>query len=60
MSKILSKSFLWMFIGLMVTFITGYVISNSDSLVNLIYSGPITIICVVLELALVIYFAAMY
>ena len=58
MNKTLSKSFLWMFIGLMVTFITGYVISISGSLVNLIYSAPITIIAVILELALVIFFAA--
>ena len=58
MEKTLSKSFLWMFIGLMITFVTGYIISISNSLVNLIYSTPVTIITIILEIALVIFFAS--
>ena len=51
-NKLIAKSFMWMFIGLMVTFITGYVICFNESALALIFSG-FYIILVILQLALV-------
>ena len=38
-NKLIAKSFLWMFIGLLVTFITGYVICLNESTLALSLSG---------------------
>ena len=57
MNKLLSKSFLWMFLGLLVTFLTGYVVSINENMVNSIYNGPLVLILVIVEFALVIYFS---
>ena len=57
MNKLLAKSFLWMFVGLLVTFLTGYVVSINENMLNAIYNGPMVIIFVIIELALVIYFS---
>ena len=55
MNKILAKSFLWMFGGLLVTFLTGYGISLSSSMVNAIYDSSLYIVFALIELALVIF-----
>ena len=57
MNKLLAKSFLWMFVGLLVTFLTGYVVAINENMLNAIYNGPMVIILVIVELALVIYFS---
>ena len=31
-NKVISKVFLWMFIGLFVTFLTGYIISTNEKM----------------------------
>lgn len=38
-SNFLSKVFLWMFIGLMVTFATGVIVSNNVSALEMVFSG---------------------
>lgn len=58
MSKLLSKSFLWMFIGLLVTFITGYVISSSETMIDSVFNSSLYWIFIIVELALVIFFSA--
>jgi len=55
---ILPKVFSWMFIGLLVTFLTGYVVSlNPNMLVNVLSGGGLWIILIA-ELVLVIFLSA--
>ena len=55
---LLSKVFLWMFFGLLVTFGTGYVVSMNPNMVLNVLGGYGMIICVLVELALVIFLSA--
>ncbi len=55
---LLSKVFLWMFFGLLVTFGTGYVVSMNPNMVINVLGGSGMIICVLVELALVIFLSA--
>lgn len=57
-NKILSKVFLWMFAGLLVTFITGYTVSINENMLYNIFSGGTYILIVVAELLLVIILSA--
>lgn len=57
-NKILSKVFLWMFAGLLVTFITGYTVSINENMLYNIFSGGTYILIVVVELLLVIILSA--
>lgn len=52
-NSLLSKSFLWMMIGLLVTFVTGYVVSMSENMLLNVFGGSFWI-WVILELVLVI------
>ncbi len=55
---VLSKVFAWMFVGLMITFFTGYIIAtNPNMLINVLGSGFLWI-CIILEFVLVIVFSA--
>ena len=58
MNKLLSKTFLWMFVGLIVTFMTGYIVSINENMVETVFSTSIYIVLAILEIALVIFFAA--
>lgn len=58
MNQLLSKTFLWMFVGLLVTFLTGYIVSINENMVLSIFGGPIFWLVIILEFALVIYFSA--
>ena len=53
-NKIISKVFLWMFIGLLVTFLTGYVISINENMLISVFSTGTYIFFSILELVLVI------
>ena len=55
---LLSKVFLWMFFGLLVTFGTGYVVSMNPNMVINVLGGSGMFICVLVELALVIFLSA--
>ena len=57
-NEILSKVFVWMFMGLLVTFLTGYVVSMNANMVMNIFSGFSYFLFVLLELGLVIYLSA--
>ena len=57
-NKLMSKTFIWMFIGLLVTFLTGYVVSTNDRMLLNIFSGPIYIVLCIAELILVILLSA--
>ena len=56
--NLISKTFLWMCFGLLVTFATGYFVSTSDVMLNNIYNGPGYIIFVIVELGLVIFLSS--
>lgn len=53
LKNVYSKMFYWMFIGLLVTFLTGYTIANNFSMLEFVFSIP-WIIYVIIELVLVI------
>ena len=57
-SKIMSKVFLWMFIGLAVTFVTGRLIANNPSAIEEIFTGSRVFILAIIELVLVIWLSA--
>ena len=58
MNQLLSKTFLWMFVGLFVTFLTGYIVSMNENMLLSVFGGPIFWIIIILEFALVIFFSA--
>ena len=58
MNKILSKVFTWMFIGLLITFLTGYYVSLNEFALSRIFSGYTYIIIAIIEFILVIYLSA--
>lgn len=58
-SKIFSKVFFWMFIGLLVTFATGYICSSNTDILEFIYGSNINyLILIIVELGLAIFLAA--
>ena len=57
-NKLLSKSFLWMCIGLLVTFVTGFGVSMNERMLENIFAGSSFWILIVLELILVIVLSA--
>jgi hypothetical protein len=57
-NKLMSKTFIWMFIGLLVTFITGYGVSFNETMISNIFSNSIYIILSIIELLLVIFLSA--
>lgn len=57
-NKLISKSFMWMAIGLLVTFVTGYLVSTSFNIVYAIFTKKLYIALVIAELVLVIYLSA--
>lgn len=58
MNQLLSKTFLWMFAGLLVTFLTGYVVSINENMLLTVFNGPVFWLIIILEFALVIFFSA--
>ncbi len=58
MNKLLSKSFLWMFVGLITTFITGFVVSSSETMIVAIFDNSLYWLFAIVEIALVIFFSA--
>lgn len=58
MNKVLSKVFTWMFIGLLITFMTGYYLSLNEIALAKILSGYTYLFIAIIEFALVIYLSA--
>ncbi len=57
-NKVMSKSFIWMFIGLLVTFLTGFAVSHNETMIiNIFRNSTYWVLCVV-ELILVIFLSA--
>ena len=57
-NKIMSKTFMWMFVGLLITFITGFGVSHNEIMINNIYKSATYILLTIVEIALVIFLAA--
>ena len=57
-SKIMPKVFLWMFIGLAVTFLTGSYIANDPALILDLFTGGSVFIIFILEIVLVVFLSA--
>lgn len=58
LNNVLKKVYMWMFIGLLVTFITGYYVSINENIVYKIYSTSLYWILAIIELVLVIVLSA--
>lgn len=58
MNKLMSKTFLWMCIGLLVTFATGLLVTNNEVMFENIYSGSWYLILAIVEIVLVIFLSA--
>ncbi len=54
--EVYSKMFGWMFVGLLVTFLTGYIVSNSYDILLLVVQVPF-IVYAIIEIGLVIFFS---
>ncbi len=57
-NKLIAKSFLWMFIGLLITFATGIVVASNERMLISVFSGWAYIILMIAELAVVIYLSS--
>ena len=57
-NKVFGKVFMWMFIGLLISFLTGYVVSSNDNMLYNIFSGGTYFILIIIELVLVVYLSA--
>lgn len=57
-NKIYSKVFLWLFIGMLMTFLTGIYTTTNESALSVIFSGGFYWILVVAELLLAIFLSA--
>ena len=57
-NNIYSKIFMWMFIGLIVTFATAYYTSINESALRALFSNGVFIIFIVLELVAAVYLSA--
>lgn len=53
-NKLISKSFLWMCIGLLVTFVTGFGVASNERMLENVFNGSSFWLFVVLEFVLVI------
>ena len=58
MNKVFSKVFMWMFIGLLVTFATGYIVSANENMLYNVFKGGTYFILVIVEIVLVLVLAA--
>ena len=57
-NKVMAGTFLWMFAGLLVTFLTGYIVSINENMLYNIFSTGAYWILILLELGLVIFLSA--
>lgn len=58
LKNIYSKVFMWMFVGLLVTFLTGFIVSKNENMLLSIFSSGLYFFLVIIELVLVIVLSA--
>lgn len=57
-NKLMSKTFIWMFLGLLITFITGFAVAHNETMIINIFKNSTYIILCIVELVLVIALSA--
>jgi len=57
-NKLIAKSFLWMFVGLLITFATGIIVASSERMLTAVFSNWTYIILIIAELAIVFYLSS--
>lgn len=57
-NKIYSKVFGWLFIGLMLTFISGFLISTSEEAIRFLFSGSMYMIVFIAQLVIAVFLGA--
>ncbi len=57
-NKIMSQSFIWMFVGLLVTFLTGFAVAHNEVMIVNIFKNSIYWVLCIVELVLVIFLSA--
>ncbi len=57
-NKIMSKTFLWMFIGLFITFITGFGVASNEVMLFNVFKSVNYFILIIVELGVVIFLSA--
>lgn len=55
MNKLIAKSFLWMAIGLLVTFVTGYLANTSFNIMYALFTKNLYILLVIIEILMVVF-----
>lgn len=58
LKRVYSKVFLWMFIGLLVTFITGYIVSINENMLLAVFKNGLYWVFAIIEIILVIVLSA--
>ena len=58
LNKIMQKTFGWMFVGLLLTFLTGYYVSTNENMLYNIFSSNLYFILIIVEIVLVIFLSA--
>jgi FtsH-binding integral membrane protein len=58
MNKVFSKVYMWMFIGLLATMLTGFMVSTDINFLVAVVSGPWFWVIILAELGIAIYFGA--
>ena len=48
-NKLISKSFIWMCIGLLTTFVTGFGVASNEKMLANIFSGGFYWVCIIAE-----------
>lgn len=57
-NRLISKSFLWMFIGLLITFATGIVVASNERMLISVFQGWTYIALIIAELVIVFYLSS--
>lgn len=58
LKRIYTKVFLWMFLGLLMTFVTGYIVSVNENMLEAIFRNNLWILFSIIEIVLVIILSA--
>ena len=58
LKEIYPKVFSWMFIGLLITFLTGYIVSVNTNMLEAIFANKVWIVLSIVEVVLVIFLSA--
>ena len=58
LNKVYAKMFLWLGFGLLLTFLTGFIVSENQNMLEFMFTGKTWLVCVIAEVILVILLSA--